>query len=133
MRSACILAVAITLVLVLDRAGHADQRLTDLIVGKWKVRQNDSKEVEFFEFANEGKGQLSKVTEKESVIAGISWTIMATYGNACIVRITYDNAPAGVNPLVLLFAFDGPDIIVFEPTANKIVYMDRLKPIAPSP
>jgi hypothetical protein len=102
---------------------------SELIVGRWKIRQpaNEQKLVETFEFAADGSGQLTKTSDQEDVKARISWNMTGIYGTACTVVIKYDNPPPGTQPLVLLFAFDGANTIVFEPVTSKIVFMDRMK------
>ena len=121
--AACLLLIAVT---PLSLAGD---KPAELIVGRWKVRQppTDQQLVETFEFAADGTGLLTKTSNQEAVKAGISWKMTGVYGTACTVVIHYDNPPPGAQPLVLLFAFDGADTIIFEPVTSKIVFMDRMK------
>ena len=132
MRRIFTLVLSVATLLLTSHEVRAEEMRGDLMVGKWRIRQDKSL-VETFEFSKGGKGRISKTTEKESTQGTISWSIEAIYGNACILKIVYEGAPANVPPLVLLLAFDGTDTAVFQPRTDRIMFMDRQKPNDPRP
>jgi hypothetical protein len=126
------LFLAMAFVSVLYQCAPAAEKPSDLIVGRWQIREERSdvpvpKTTEMFEFSADGKGKISKSTDKQTDSGVISWTIAGTYGNACIVKISYDGAPKEVKPLVLLLVVDGSDTLIFQARADRITYMDRQK------
>lgn len=118
-----------TLATVLQHADAAE-RPAEMIVGTWKVRNevtnpmpNDST----FAFSIDGTGEVSKTEQGKRAGAKISWEITKSFGNACIVVIKYDGAPADVKPLMLLVAFDGQDAFAMQARNSGIGFFDRQK------
>jgi len=126
------LFLAMAFVSMLHQYAQATEKPSELIVGRWKIREQRSdvsepKTTETFEFSANGKGKVFKATEEKTESGVISWAITATYGNACIIKINFDEAPKEVMPLVLLLAFDDSDIVIFQARSDRITFMDRQK------
>jgi len=114
--------------LALSQPAQAAEKPSELIVGRWRIRDDRrTGPVETFEFGADGKGQVSKTDATKTDSAVTSWTITDTFGNTCIVKITYDGAPSDVKPLMLLLAFDGSDTAIFQARTDRITYLDRQK------
>ena len=119
MKSLFCLLVALGLLSAAHQRVLADEKPSDLIVGKWQdgAVKNDA----VIEFSDGGTGTITDDKQR----ADISWTLTGTYGNACTIVITYKAAKAA--PLTWLLAFDGKDRFIVQPVANKIVVMERQK------
>jgi hypothetical protein len=126
------LFLGMAFVVALYQQAEALEKPPELMVGRWKVREQkndlpEPKTTEMFEFNADGKGKVSKTTEQKTEAAVISWSMTATYGNACILRISYDDAPKEVQPLVLLWVFDGSDTAILQARSDRITFLDRQK------
>jgi hypothetical protein len=123
------IAVAFVILAALHQCADAADSPSDLIVGKWKHRNevtNPKPDDATMEFSKDGKGQFSQTKEGKIVSAKISWKVTKTYGNACIVVIDYvDPKPKEVKPMTWLLAFDGKDAFVVQPSTNRIDFYDR--------
>ncbi|WP_145434494.1 hypothetical protein [Lacipirellula limnantheis] len=85
------------------------------------------------ELLPDGTGTISNDSSTEKFSVLISWTIVATYENACLVNLKYEQPredgakplPPEAKPFKMLAVFDGPDRFVFQRGPSDITVMDR--------
>lgn len=109
---------------ILHPSAYAADKPSDLIVGKWCDRAEPDDAV--IEFVKDGSGTITEKSSDPISQANISWKIMQSFGNACVLFIEYeDPKPEGIKPFTWLIAFDGKNTFISQPVQDKIVFMDR--------